>query len=219
MPPSPHQGRTRSGRDEEALLTRLRPVLAPAAFLAGWTFLGGAVGMVAGALLAAVSWRILGAAEAPAVRRRRELLARQLPVGVQLLAAALRAGTDLQSAMATVAEALPGPFGEELARIGRELTLGVPPEQVWMGNADDPVLGPMARTLGRAQETGAAVAGVMEDLAVELQGRRRAETERAARSVDVRASAPLGLCFLPAFMMLGVLPLVAGVFESLSLLK
>ena len=205
--------------EDRALLTRLRPVLAPAAFFGGWTLLGGAGGVIAGIVLATLSWRVLGSVEAPSVRRRRELLARQLPVGVQLLAAALRAGADIQSAMATVSQALPGPFGDELAAIGRELSFGVAPDEVWTAHAADPLLGPMARTLGRAQETGAAVADVMDDLAVELQSRRRSEAEQAARSVDVRASAPLGLCFLPAFMVLGVLPLVAGVFGSLSLLK
>jgi len=202
---------------EQAVLRRLRPALAVAAFCAGWSMLGGLVGIGAGAVLAVVSWRVLGRVESPAVRRRRELVQRQLPCGVRLLAAALRAGADIESAMMAVAQALAGPLGEELAGLARELRLGVPPEQVWARAAAGTDLAPLARTLGRAQETGAPVADVIDGLATELQGRRRADAERLAKSVDVRASAPLGLCFLPAFMALGVAPLVAGVFGALRL--
>ena len=208
-----------AGACDKALLLRLRPVLAMLALPAGWVIVGGSLGVVAGLLLGVVSWRVLGGVEPPSVRRRRELLAQQLPCGVQLLATALRAGTDIESAMALVAAALPGPFAEELAVLGRRLRLGVPPAQVWASVPADSELGPLARTLGRAQETGASVAQVMDALAVELQGRRRSAVERAAKSVDVRASAPLGVCFLPAFMVLGVAPLVAGVFDSLQFLR
>jgi len=217
----PRRAREDSTADipDRAVLLRLRPVLVTVALPAGWVILGGAAGIIAGLLLSAVSWRVLGEVESPSVRRRRELLARQLPCGVQLLATALRAGADIESAMALVALALPGPFAEEITVLGRRLRLGVPPAQVWTAVPLDSDLGPLARTLGRAQETGASVAQVMDALAVELQGRRRGEVERAAKSVDVRASAPLGICFLPAFMVLGVAPLVAGVFGTLQFLR
>lgn len=208
------------GADQErGLLLRLRPALAALSFAAGWALVGGGLGIALGALLAALAWRVLGDVESPAIRRRRELLARQLPTGVQLLAAALRAGADVESAMSLVVHALPGPFADRLKVLGHELSLGVSPEQVWQRVSSDPQFGSLARTLGRAQETGAAVADVVDALAVELQGRRRAETERRAKSVDVQASAPLGVCFLPAFMVLGVVPLVAGIFGSLDILR
>jgi len=203
---------------DEGLLLRLRPVLVVLACLAGWSFVGGGAGVVAGLALAVVSWRILGDVEPPSRKRRREQLARQLPVGVQLLATALRAGADIESALVMVATALPGAVGEELAGLARQLRLGLDPERVWARAAENVALAPLARTLGRAQETGAAVAEVMEALAAELQGQRRAAVEQVAKSVDVRASAPLGLCLLPAFMVLGVAPLVVGVFASLQLL-
>ena len=43
----------------------------------------------------------------------------------------------------------------------------------------------------------------------------RSEAEARARTVGVRAAAPLGLCLLPAFVLVGVVPLVAGTVASL----
>ncbi|MPZ96075.1 MAG: type II secretion system protein, partial [Propionibacteriales bacterium] len=37
------------------------------------------------------------------------------------------------------------------------------------------------------------------------------------RSVGVRAAAPLGLCFLPAFVLIGIVPAIAGAFAALDL--
>jgi hypothetical protein len=47
--------------------------------------------------------------------------------------------------------------------------------------------------------------------------RARARPEGLARGVEVRAAAPLGLCFLPAFVLLGVVPMVVGVFSAMRL--
>ena len=55
-------------------------------------------------------------------------------------------------------------------------------------------------------------------LAEELRERTRADVEARARSVSTRAAAPLGVCFLPAFVLLGIVPLVAGLVAQLRLL-
>jgi pilus assembly protein TadC len=41
--------------------------------------------------------------------------------------------------------------------------------------------------------------------------------EQSARSVGVHAAAPLGLCFLPAFVLVGIVPSIVSVFGSLEL--
>jgi hypothetical protein len=59
------------------------------------------------------------------------------------------------------------------------------------------------------------VADAMLRLADDLRSRSRADVERRARAVGVQAALPLGACLLPSFVLIGVVPLVAG---SLSLL-
>ena len=57
----------------------------------------------------------------------------------------------------------------------------------------------------------------MERLAADLARRARADVEDRARAVGVKAALPLGLCLLPAFVLVGIVPLVAGLLESLAL--
>jgi Flp pilus assembly protein TadB len=93
------------------------------------------------------------------------------------------------------------------------------PGPVWRDLAAHPQLGPLGRAVGRAHETGAAMGDAVHRLAVELREREQAEVEARARSIEVRAAAPLGLCLLPAFMVLGVVPMVAAVFGAMSLFQ
>ena len=47
-------------------------------------------------------------------------------------------------------------------------------------------------------------------MAADVRAEYRSAAEQAARRVGVLAVAPLGLCFLPAFVLLGVVPVVVG---------
>jgi Flp pilus assembly protein TadB len=178
---------------------------------------GGAVGAVAGAATALVAWRVLGKAESPSARRRREELERDLPTAVHLLGACLAAGAAVSSALETVAAALPGAVADELLVVRHRLALGVDPVEVWRSLSGHPQLRPLGRSLARAHQSGASVSAAVESLAGELTARSRARTDALARSVEVRAAAPLGVCFLPAFVLLGVVPMVVGVFSVMRL--
>jgi Flp pilus assembly protein TadB len=201
---------------DAALLTRLRPGLAGLVVVGGWTLLGGVLGLCVGVVGAAVTWRVLGRAEAPSARSRREQLERDLPTAVDLLATALASGSSVESALAAVARAVGGPVGDELSTIGHRLGLGVDAATVWRAVSGHEQLGPFGRAALRAHDSGASVALAVQRLGVELRARERAGVEARAKTVEVKAAAPLGVCFLPAFVLLGVVPMVAGVFTSLD---
>jgi Flp pilus assembly protein TadB len=203
--------------DTRPVLTRLRPVLVLPVVGAGWVVLGGPPGLLLGAIAGAVAWVVLGRSEAPAARVRRERLAADLPAAVDLLATALAAGSSIEPALRAVCRALGGPVGEELGTVAHRLALGMEPRDVWRAVATHPQLGPFGRAALRAHESGASVATAVHRLADELRERARAEVEARAKTVEVRAAAPLGVCFLPAFVLLGVVPMVAGLFGSLHL--
>jgi pilus assembly protein TadC len=209
---------TPSGRvEEQAVLRRLRPALAALALVGGWAVVGGVFGLAAGAVAAAMSWRVLSHAESPAARRRREELERDLPVAVQLVGACLTAGAATSAALDDVAQALPGAVSEELLLVRHRLALGVDPAAVWRLLAEHPQLGPLGRSLGRAHRSGASARDAIAALAAELAAESRARVDALARGVEVKAAAPLGVCFLPAFVLLGVVPMVVGVFSALRL--
>jgi pilus assembly protein TadC len=105
---------------------------------------------------------------------------------------------------------VPAPVHDELARVTARLRLGIDPVTVWSDLARHPQLGGLGRSVGRAIESGASVSDAMQRLADDLRQRTRADVESRARAVGVKAAVPLGLCLLPAFILVGVVPLVAG---------
>lgn len=201
------------GRDWLAGGRRLWPVLG---FCGAWAFVGGAVGAVAGSVAAVVVHLVVARSEPAARRREREQVRRDLPVLALLLSLGLRAGAATGPAAQRAAAALPGPASTRLARAAGRLRLGVDPPRVWSELATDPELGPLGRTLARAERSGAPVAAVVERLADDLADDGRAETEQRARAVGVRAAVPLGVCLLPAFLLLGIVPLVASLVAGLT---
>lgn len=187
-----------------------------AAGLGAWTVLGGRLGVPAGLVCAAGSWVVLARTEPSAVRRRREDARRQLPHLVGLLVGPLRAGAATEEALALVCAALPGPAADRFEDVRRRLRWGTDPAVVWDDLGSDPELGLLGRTLARAHGSGASVGEAIEALSAELGHAGRADVEDRARQVGVRAAVPLGLCLLPAFLLLGIVPLVAGLLASIG---
>ncbi|GGK98669.1 hypothetical protein Sme01_59890 [Sphaerisporangium melleum] len=167
---------------------------------------GGACGVVA-ALLVLVLERRREPAEAG---RRRERITADLPFALDLMVACLRAGLPVSAAVHAAAEAIGGPLGESLAWVNGQLRLGARPEDAWSALENDPSLAMTARGMIRAALSGAPVADVLARLADDARQRSRAASAGAARRVGVRVVAPLGLCFLPAFVLLGIVPVIAG---------
>lgn len=194
----------------------LRLLVAGSAGAAVWVFLGGAVGAVLALPATIACWRVLSRAEPAGVRRRREQAARDLPHLIGLLGAGLRSGAPPEAALAGACAALPGPAADSLLPARARLLLGVDPVRVWHDLGDDPTLRPLGRALARGHETGASVVETVEHLAQALAAEARAGVEDRARAVGVRAALPLGLCLLPAFLLLGIVPLVAGLVGQLA---
>ncbi len=179
-------------------------------------FVGGGPGAAVGLVAAVVLWVVIGRSEPPELRRDREAVRRELPQVVALLGAALQGGAAVPEALHLVGTALPGAAARRLGAVEARLAVGVDPALVWRALLSDPELAPLGRALARAHDSGAPVVGAVEQLAGELTGRARADVEDRARAVGVRAAVPLGLCLLPAFVLLGIVPLVAGLASTLA---
>jgi Flp pilus assembly protein TadB len=214
LAPAGAEGQRGHPRDED-LLGRHRVLASLLSGLAPALFLGGPVGVLAGALVAVAVHRRLRRREPARQRRRREQLVRDLPQVVDLLAVALAAGAAPSTALGVVAAAVEGPAADELVAVRRSMFLGRDPVRVWRELAERPGLAALGRTMARATETGASVADALHRLAEDLQGAARTEAESRARTVGVRAAAPLGLCLLPGFVLVGIVPVVAGTVSSL----
>lgn len=188
---------------------------AAAAFVGAWAFVGGPLGFGAGVVVATVVWHVVARSESPAAARERRAVERELPALVLLFAAALRGGAPTSRALAVACEALPGCAAERLVGARARLELGLPAEDVWRGLGEDPVLAPLGHMLASAVRSGAPVAAAAQRLAEDLARDARGRAENRARTVGVRAAVPLGLCLLPAFLLIGIVPVVAGLLSTL----
>jgi Flp pilus assembly protein TadB len=203
-PSDPHPP---SAREDSSIL---RVTATVAVALGAVFFVGGPVGVAVGLLLALLCWWLTGRMEPTSVRRRRERLVASVPHAVDLMAACLAVGLSPAAAVEELAEVVDSPLAEELASLTARLRLGADPATVWRDLAQHPQLGGLGRTVSRAVDSGASVAEAMLRLADDLRGRSRADVERRARAVGVQAALPLGACLLPSFVLIGVVPLVAG---------
>jgi pilus assembly protein TadC len=190
---------------------RTRVLLAVAAGLGVAVFAGTWWGVAFGAAAGFGAYRLLGRREPARQRRERLAAAADLPLGTDLLAAALRAGAPVDRAAAEVAEALGGPLGERLGRTARSLRLGAEPAEAWSHIAGVDGAARLVAAAIRSSSSGGALAGALARLSDDLRAERSVAAEARAQKANVLIVLPLGLCFLPAFLLAGLVPVVISI--------
>ena len=225
-PRSPHAGR-RTGADHHGTAPgtgsphagRRPPLLGCLVVAAALVVVvGGPTGIVIAAVVVMAGPRLLAVLDAAgAGRTERARAAQDLPLALDLLAACLSGGAALPAAVRAVADAVPGPCGERLGRVAAALDVGSSPADAWAQLVEerDELSGAAARALARTGHGGAPVAAAVARLASQAREQARARGETAAERAGVLAVAPLGLCFLPAFVLIGVVPVIAGLVGPL----
>lgn len=184
-------------------------LLAGAAGLTTGLLLGGALGIAAGIAVALIGDRLLAGAEPDDDAVLRAAVLRDLPGACDLLGVCLAAGLPVGGALQAVGSAVPEPLGRQLLAVAALYRLGAAPRRAWAEVV--PELAPLGRTVVRVGESGASVVPALAALASDTRAAARAQVDADVRRAGVWVLAPLGLCFLPAFVCLGVVPLVLGI--------
>lgn len=139
-----------------------------------------------------------------------------MAVAGDLLAACLRSGMPVPTAVRAVAPAAHPDAADALRATADLLALGAEPREAWEPARRCSATTELANAACRTSRSGSALAGVAEDMA----GRARAAVadlaEERAQRAGVLVAGPLGLCFLPAFLCLGIAPVVIGIASQLS---
>jgi tight adherence protein B len=156
-----------------------------------------------------------------------------LPVALDLTAACLAAGTPPEVAHRVVGHAVGGPLGSALVAAAHRASRGSPAGEAFVdlvevsqprrsavfGRHRAGPLGPavvaVTSAFERSGDSGARLATTLERVAERLRGCAHVEAVEAVRRAGVLAVAPLGLCFLPAFILLGVVPVVLATAHGL----
>ncbi len=104
-----------------------------------------------------------------------------------------------------------------LDAVGALLMLGADTETAWKSAQRHPELAGLAAAAKRSAVAGASFADAVREHAVALRAAAADAAERTAGRAGVAMTAPLGLCFLPAFLCLGLAPVVAGLLSTLDI--
>jgi hypothetical protein len=134
----------------------------------------------------------------------------------ELLSACLRAGMPVPVAVRAVAEGLDAPAGPALRRTAELLALGADPAQAWQPALECTVTARLAKAARRSGRSGTALAESLTRLAAAVRADARELSETRAQRAGVLIAGPLGLCFLPAFLAIGVVPVVIGLAAGLA---
>lgn len=131
---------------------------------------------------------------------------------LELLAAQLRAGLAPLAALGTLAEAL---NSRPLRTVCQRLQMGSGWGSAWSGSAAG-TFGELRDALAPAYTGGAPSTALLLSLADAHRLSERRAAERAAGKLSVALVVPLGLCSLPAFICLGIVPTLISLLPTLT---
>lgn len=217
------------------VLRRIAPAagiaLATALLVPAFWWCGVLLAVPVGAFLA----RRAGRPSAQLRCEHRRWLAGQL----DLIAACLRSGLPMAAALTAVSRASqrtvdepPGRGGSPavtgggarvaspidlLDEVAALLTVGADPPTAWAAAAGHPDLAPIAAAACRSATGGSALAAAFTEQSELLRRQNTDAAASAAGRAGVLMTAPLGACFLPAFLCLGLAPAIVGLLDTLHL--
>lgn len=149
-------------------------------------------------------------------RERDEALRALIPQVCELMAVCLEAGRPPRVAVRLVAGVVPAPADAILTEVLRRIDLGVDEAQAWAALKQAPGYGDIGRDLARSVRSGIGLADLLRQHAREARDRNSAAAIARARTAGVRSVVPLMVCFLPAFMLIGIAPLFGAFAAGLA---
>lgn len=154
-------------------------------------------------------------------RRMARRLARDFPDFIDLLVLTVRAGCTPLQAFETLVSSVETPLREALDHVVRDVAAG---ERFSDAIAELPhdlgsIAQPLADALALGDRYGTPLAPILDRLADEARAQRRRNADAAARQLPIRLSFPLVGFTLPSFVLLTIVPLLAGAVSSLQRLQ
>ena len=118
----------------------------------------------------------------------------------------------VSNAAAAAAPSAPPSLAPLLTRAADLLALGADPATAWSNDAlpHDKNVDALLRLARRSASSGTALAHGVAELAGQSRHDAAAAADATAERASVLVAGPLGLCYLPAFLCLGIVPVVVG---------
>jgi len=144
-----------------------------------------------------------------AVRARSDVIFKDLPDIVDMLAIAVEAGSGFEAAISTICTNFHSPLTDELTIALQEMELGLPRRQALQqlrDRLDIPVVRTLVLALLQADALGIPIGRVLKSQAVEVRARRRAWAREKAAKLPIKIMFPLVLFIFPPIMALVLVP-------------
>lgn len=185
-----------------------RPALAVATVVAALIGIGGLLGIALG-LGAGVGIVVTGRASP----QREYAVPDDVPAVVELIAGCLAAGLSMPTALEAASVAGDSVTRDACIAAAAALRRGAPAQEAWQSWHDDPSLAPVARATTRTTQSGAGVADDLRRVAARLRAQRHSRLQQRVQQASIWVVVPLGLFFLPAFVLVAVVPIAIGLFQ------
>ncbi|WLQ07289.1 type II secretion system F family protein [Arthrobacter oryzae] len=134
---------------------------------------------------------------------------------LELIGAMLDAGSGIGRALELIAHSASPEYHRSLRPVVSALAIGADWETAWRSSESrTPELLVLRQALGFAALTGAPSSAILYAQAARLRRERYRAAEKRAAALGVRLVVPLGLCSLPAFICLGVVPVLLAMLPT-----
>lgn len=138
----------------------------------------------------------------------------KVPLLLDMLGTALESGLTIQNGLHVVAAVAGSGISEALLRVAAALEMGVSWHDAWEGNTGSSELAQLHAALSFGALTGAGAAPLLYAEAAHLRKAGGRQAEKRAAALGVKLVLPLGLCSLPAFVALGIVPVIIAMVPA-----
>lgn len=152
-------------------------------------------------------------------KKRQAEVARALSQAIDLLAITVEAGLGLEQALEVVVENVSGPLADELARLLREVELGVSRRNALVAlrnRTDVPELASFVVALIQADEMGVAVSEVLKVQAAQVRLKRRQRAREQGAKTPVKILFPMILGVFPAIFVVTIGPGALNIVKNFN---
>ena len=151
------------------------------------------------------------------VRFRQKAILKSLPDAFDLITTCVEAGLGLEAALARVAEKVEGPFGEELAVMLHEVSLGRLRREAMKDLGERVGLSDLTSFINaviQAESMGTSIAAVLRVQAEQMRTKRRQRAEQQAQAAPIKMMFPLVLFIFPCMFLVILGPAGIQIYEQ-----
>lgn len=131
---------------------------------------------------------------------------------LDVMAQLFASGSSLATGLAAVGNHLPG--CQPLVKVAHQLTLGLDWDTAWQHTTDNTHLSQLAHELRFVYASAVPAAHMLTTAATALRANRKRLAEQLAQELAIRLVLPTGICLLPSFILLGIIPMVLSLLPG-----